>query len=234
MQEYFIILLPAFLLGVLHTAIPCEDKAIFFFFSSGISKTPRSRAFLLTLYGLGLMSANLTIAGFTALSSLVPRFFGIEPDRYASNFFGALSSTFVAIGFLFFVTVKDYMPHSRYKDEITQLDWQKVRTPYLFGLLAGFPPCFFELFIYSQCFTYSLSYSLTAGFLTVFYFSLGTFIGLYPLALAQYGTARFFSPKDGNKKNTIFYLMLVIIIIFNVIVMILSFFRFDVFAVGDL
>ena len=179
------------------------------------------------------MAANLIIATIMSLGSLVPRFFGIEPDPFANNFFGALSSTFVAIGLLFYVTYKDYMPHNHYKDEIPELDWSKVRTPYVFGMLAGFPPCIFELFIYSQCFTYSLSYTPIHGWLTVFYFSLGTFIGLFPLALMQHGTAQLFKPKE-NRKEQIFYLMLVIIIIFNVIVMILSFYRIDVFAVGDI
>jgi len=231
MQEYFIILLPAFLLGILHTAIPCEDKAIFFFFSEGITKSVKNRLYILTLYGFGLMAANLIIASITSLISLIPRFFGFIPEPYVSNFFGALSSSFVAIGLLFYVAIKDYIPHSRYKEGITDLNWEKVRTPYILGLLAGFPPCIFELFIYSQCFTYSLSYTPWHGWLTVLYFSIGTFIGLFPLALAQYGTAQIIKPKDARKK-IIFYTMLLIIIIFNVIVMILSFFRIDVFRVG--
>ena len=58
----FLIFAPAFLLGILHTLIPCEDKAIFFFWSFGISKTPKKSFFILLVYGLGLMSSNLIIA----------------------------------------------------------------------------------------------------------------------------------------------------------------------------
>ncbi len=177
------------------------------------------------------MAANLIIAVIMVLASLVPRFLGIIPDPYANNFFGALSSSFVAIILLFFITRKGYSPHSRFKDEIVSLDWEKLRTPYIFGLLAGFPPCFFELFIYSQCFTYALSYSPLVGLVTVFYFSLGTFIGLYPLALMQHGTAQIIKTKEGHQ-DVVFYIMIIIIVVFNVIVMILSFYRFDVFSVN--
>ncbi|TFF95802.1 MAG: hypothetical protein EU544_01985 [Promethearchaeota archaeon] len=233
MQEWFFILLPAFLLGILHTAMPCEDKAIFFFWSFGISKKPIHSIGILALYGAGLMSANMSIAIITVLITLVPRFFGFIPDPYAINFFGAFSSTFAAIAFLFFITRTDYMPHSRYKDEISHLDWEKTRTPYIFGLLAGYPPCIFELFIYSQCLTYSLSYGFLEGILTVFYFSLGTFIGLFPLAIAKQGSSQFIGGTEG-KRNKIFYVMIILIIIFNIIIMILSFFRIHVFPVENL
>jgi len=63
-QPLLVVFAPAFTLGFLHTAIPCEDKAIFFFWSFGISKTPSKSISILVLYGLGLMSSkNLSIAG---------------------------------------------------------------------------------------------------------------------------------------------------------------------------
>ena len=232
MQEYFIIFLPAFLLGILHTAIPCEDKAIFFFWSLGISKDMKHSIFILALYGFGLMSANLIIATITIFISLIPRFMipGFVAEAYIINFVGALSSILAAVLLLFFLTHKEYLPHSRYKDEMLQLDWEKNRTPYLFGILAGFPPCIFELFIYSQCLTLSLSYGFIEGFLTVFYFSLGTFVGLFPLAAAKQSTSHIIKSKE-SKKNTIFYVMTVIIIVFNIIIMISSFLRYHVFPV---
>ena len=73
-QEFFIIFMPAFLLGILHTAIPCEDKAIFFFWSFGITKSIKRSLFILALYGLGLISANLIIASATVIITQVPRF----------------------------------------------------------------------------------------------------------------------------------------------------------------
>ncbi|MGV9171020.1 MAG: hypothetical protein ACOC35_00450, partial [Promethearchaeia archaeon] len=163
MQEWFLILLPAFTIGILHTFMPCEDKAIFLFWSFGISKDAKSSLLILSLYGLGLIGANLTLAIVTVLLTFIPRFFGFIPQTYAINFFGAFSSIFAAIFLLFFIMRRDYAPHDHYKDDLMSLNWEKKRTPFLFGMLAGYPPCIFELFIYSQCFTWSLSYGFLEG-----------------------------------------------------------------------
>ena len=236
MQEYFIILLPAFLLGLLHSLMPCEDKSIFMFWSLGITKEPKNSVFILILYGIGLMTANITIAIIMILISLIPLIFlpNFVSDPYAITFFGAFSSTFVAIFFLFFITRKDYLPHSKRKEEILELDWEKRRTPYIFGLAAGFPPCVFELYIYSNCLIYTLSYGWLEGFLIVLYFSLGTFIGLFPLAVAKQ-TAETMLPKEKEeeklkRRNAIYFIMLLIIIGINIIIMILSFLRVPVWT----
>ncbi|MFW9826819.1 MAG: sulfite exporter TauE/SafE family protein [Candidatus Thorarchaeota archaeon] len=229
----FLIFAPAFLLGILHTLIPCEDKAIFFFWSFGISKTPQKSFFILIVYGLGLMSSNLIIAIGLVLISLIPQYLipGISQiEPYTINFFGSLTSMFAGIILLFFITRRGYMPHSKAKDEIFQFNWEKKKTPYLFGILAGFAPCIFEFLIYSQCLTYSLGsdFGFVDGIFTVFYFSLGTFIGLFPIALAKHGTSQIIKPKK-NRKNWILILMITIIIVFNTVVMILSFLRIPVF-----
>ena len=231
-EEYFFILMPAFFYGILHTAIPCEDKAIFFFWSFGIAKTPKRSIFILVLYGLGLITANMIIASITVFITQVPRFvfpyFKIDP--YVINFFGAFTSMFASIFLLFFITRRDYMPHSKFSKDIPSLDWELKKTPYFFGVLAGFVPCIFELIIYSQSFQLSLAHGFIEGLLVVFYFSLGTFVGLFPLALAKQGSSLIVKPKR-SRKNTIFYIMILIIIVFNTMVMILSFLRISVFPV---
>jgi sulfite exporter TauE/SafE len=223
--------MPAFLLGILHTAIPCEDKAIFFFWSFGITKTPKKSFFILVLYGLGLISANMIITGISVFITQVPRFVfpHYVPDPYLINFFGAFTSTFAGIALLFFITWRDYMPHSKYTKDIASLNWELKKTPYFFGILAGFAPCIFELIIYSQSVSYSLGYGWFEGVLIVISFSLGTFVGLFPLALAKQGTSQIVKSNNAKRRN-IFYIMLLIIIIFNVIVMILSFLRIPVFS----
>ncbi|TES94973.1 MAG: hypothetical protein E3J90_10725 [Promethearchaeota archaeon] len=234
-QEYLIIFMPAFLLGILHTAIPCEDKAIFFFWSFGIAKTPTKSIYILALYGLGLICANMIIASVTVLITQVPRFVfpTFTPDPYVINFFGAFTSMIAGIAILFFLIKKDYSPHSRYSKEISALDWGLKKTPFFFGILAGFAPCIFELIIYSQSFQFSLGYGFIEGLLVVFYFSIGTFVGLFPLALAKYGTSQMVKPNIKRKK-AIFYLMIFIIIVFNIVVMILSFLRISVFPIESL
>jgi sulfite exporter TauE/SafE len=228
-----LIFAPAFLLGILHTLIPCEDKAIFFFWSFGISKTPKKSFFILMVYGLGLMSSNLIIAVGMILISFIPQYLipGIsEIEPYTINFFGALTSMFAGFILLFFITRKGYSPHSKRKDEIFQFNWEKKKTPYLFGILAGFAPCIFEFIIYSQCLTFSLGSDLgfIDGIFTVFYFSLGTFIGLFPLALAKHGTSQIIKSTE-SRKSWILIIMIFIIIVFNSVVMVLSFLRIPVF-----
>jgi len=235
MQEYLIIFLPAFLLGIFHTAIPCEDKAIFFFWSFGIAKNPKKSVLILILYGVGLITSNLIIASGTIFVSLIPRIVipGLIPDKFMINFFGAFTSMFAGIFLLFFITRRDYMPHSKYSKSIPTFNWERKKTPYLFGILAGFAPCIFELIIYTQCLQFSLGYGFIEGFLVVLYFSLGTFVGLFPLALAKHGTSQIVKPKD-SRRNTIFYIMISIIIIFNTVVMILSFLQISVFPVQNI
>jgi len=234
-QEYLIIFMPAFLLGILHTAIPCEDKAIFFFWSFGIAKTPTKSIYILALYGFGLICANMIIASVTVLITQVPRFVfpTFTPDPYVINFFGAFTSMIAGIVILFFLIRRDYTPHSKYSKEISNLDWELKKTPFFFGILAGFAPCIFELIIYSQSFQFSLGYGFIEGLLVVFYFSIGTFVGLFPLALAKYGTSQMVKPNIKRRK-AIFYLMILIIIAFNIVVMILSFLRISVFPIESL
>ena len=131
---------------------------------------------------------------------------------------------------LFYIIKKGYMPHSKHKDEISKLNWEKKKTPFLFGILAGFAPCIFEFIIYSWALQYSLGggYGFIDGIFTVFYFSLGTFVGLFPLALAKHGTAQIVKGRD-SKKNWIIILMIIIIIVFNFIVIILSFLNIRIF-----
>jgi sulfite exporter TauE/SafE len=233
--EYFAILMPAFLLGILHTAIPCEDKAIFFFWSFGIAKTPKKSIYILALYGLGLITSNMIIASISIFITQVPRFVfpAYVPDPYVINFFGAFTSMFAGIFLLFFITRRDYMPHSKYSKDIPSLDWELKKTPYFFGVLAGFAPCIFELIIYSQSVQLSLGYGFIEGFLVVFYFSLGTFVGLFPLALAKQGSSLIMKTKE-KKGKTIFYIMILIIIAFNTVVMLLSFLQISVFPVEGL
>ncbi len=225
-----VVFVPAFTLGFLHTAIPCEDKAIFFFWSFGISKTPLRSIVILVLYGIGLISSNLIIAFITIFISFLVQISipHIIPDDYTINFFGAVVSMFAGIILLFFIIRRKYMPHSKHKDEISELNWQKKKTPYLFGILAGFAPCIFELLIYSQCLQYSLSGNIFDAIFSVFYFSLGTFVGLFPLALAKHGTTQILKARE-PKTNWILLTMIFIIIVFNATVMILSFLRIRVF-----
>ena len=134
---------------------------------------------------------------------------------------------------LFFLTRRDYTPHSKYSKEIPTLDWDLKKTPFFFGILAGFAPCMDQSGFSRGPFQFSLGYGFIEGLLIVFYFSLGTFVGLFPLALAKYGTSQMVKPNIKRRK-AIFYLMIFIIITFNSVVMILSFLRISVFPIESL
>jgi sulfite exporter TauE/SafE len=238
MLQFFIdplilIFLPAFMLGILHTALPCEDKSIFFFWSFGISKDAKRSVLILVLYGLGLMSANMIIALLSVFISSIPILFGFIPDGPAINFFGAFSSSVAAIVILVFILKTDYNPHKFNEEQFPlELNWRKNRTSYLFGILCGFAPCIFEVIIYSQCLQYTLSSGIIEGLLLVFYFSLGTFVGLFPLALIKQGTSKIVKQKRNPRRNRIMIAMLAIIVIFNILVMIFSYLRIDFFNLG--
>lgn len=230
-----LIMVAAFIIGFLHTILPCEDKAIFLFWSLGISKTPKKSFYILILYGFGLISANLIIASALMFVTVIPFFFGLpSPDSNTINFFGALSSIIAGVVLLIVIIKGKYMPHNVSENELPpQMNWEDPKTPYIFGILAGFTPCIFELIIYTKCVEYNFSSGIIIAFMIVFMFSLGTFIGLFPLALAKLGTSQIFKKKT-QKKSNILYAMTITIIIFNVIVMILSLLEITVFPTETL
>ena len=230
LQQYLIIFLPAFVLGILHTLIPCEDKAIFFFWSFGIAKTPKKSMQILVLYGIGLICSNMIIATITILISFVPRLIipGFTFNPFVVNFFGAFTSMIAGFVILFVIIKYGYSPHSKYGKHISNLNWEQNKTPYFFGILVGFAPCIFELLVYSWCLQYSLGYGFVEGLLVVFYFSLGTFVGLFAIALAKQGTSHLLKPSE-TRKYTVYYIMISIVIVFNAIVLVLSFLEISVF-----
>jgi len=207
--------------------MPCEDKAIFCFWSFGISKNWKNSMLILMRYGIGLMIANCTIGILTSLFSLIFTF--IPTENYVNNFFGALISCIVSVYMLIYIITHRYAPHSKYADELKMdIDWNRKRTPYVFGILAGLPPCIFEILIYTQCFTWTLSYGLISGLLTIISFSVGTFLGLFPLAIiSEFGSKRRRTNTERSSKVSL--IMIILIIIFNIIILGFSIFRIDIF-----
>ncbi len=207
--------------------MPCEDKAIFCFWSFGVSKNWKSSMVMLSIYGAGLMTANVAIGTLTSLFSLI--FIFIKPENYVNNFFGALISCIVSVFMLIYIITHHYAPHCKYADELKMdIDWDRKRTPYIIGILAGLPPCIFEILIYTQCFTWTLSYGLLSGFLTIISFSVGTFLGLFPLAIiSEYGSKR--RKKKNQKSSKVSIIMIILIIFFNLLILGYSVFRIDIF-----
>ncbi len=218
------VLLYAILLGILHTALPCEDKAIFLFWSLGISKTAKRSILILILYGLGLIIANIIITTISIIIANIPLvLFNYYPDINTINLFGALSSITAALILLVLVLRGRYIPHAKRNNgqSPNKFNWMKLKTPLFFGILAGFAPCIFEFFIYSQAVQESLRRGFLGGFLYVLFFSMGTFIGLFPLALSKLVGSQIIKRKERDRSN-ITYIMTGLIILFNLIIIILS------------
>ncbi len=222
---FYTVLLQALVLGVLHTVLPCEDKAIFLFWSLGISKTPKRSILILVLYGLGLITANMIITIITIIVTNVPlALLNFTPDPHALNLFGSISSLIAAIFLLLLIYRGVYTPHARQNNGQLhhRFNWSSLRTPFIFGCIAGFAPCIFEFFIYSKAIELSITRHFLGGIAYTLFFSIGTFIGLFPLALAKLGTSQIIKTKKSTKYK-ITYIMTCFLIIFNIIIVILSF-----------
>lgn len=230
---FFTFLFYALALGILHTALPCEDKAIFLFWSLGISKSAKKSVLILVLYGLGLIAANMIISIISITITYIPlALFNYTPDSNALNLFGAISSIIAALILLIFIFRGNYKPHSKRNNDYSphKFNWANLKTPFIFGTFAGFAPCIFEFFIYSEAVKLSVSHHFIGGLLYVLFFSIGTFIGLFPLALAKLGTAQIIKRKKDNRSK-ITYAMTSLIILFNLIIIIFSLFNIAIITI---
>ena len=156
---------------------------------------------ILNLYGLGFFCTNFIIGSI--LSFLAGEFGKVVGLIYLSPFiWDGLASVFLVIGgtiMLFQIFRRTYWPHTDQYQELGEslpTLKQKKRTGFLLGLLAAMPPCIFQLTEYSQAIVFSMQSSWGNGVWTVF-FGIGTWIGLYPLALI--GTMSGRSLKHFNK-----------------------------------
>ncbi len=181
-QDIFAFLLflwPNFSLGLLHTLQPCEDKAIFSFYAFGVSRDWREAFKLLNLYGAGLLTANLSLG---IIFSLLGTILTAIPDIIKA-FIAGSGIIISGIYMLTRIHKQCYDPHSEQKKEIgTQLT-RKTNSAYALGILAGVPPCPMEIAIYGIAASLSAGQNYVLAIFAVLMFSLGTWIGLYPLGL---------------------------------------------------
>lgn len=174
------------LLGILHTIMPCEDKFIFCFYAFGVAKDGKQAIRILNFYGLGLLIMNLIIG--TTLSYIAAIFGHVftENLRNLWIYIGSLSMILSGIIMLIQLKRRKYWPHSEQLLELTdnlpRLKKRK-RTSFLLGMLAGIPPCVFEIAVYSIAIAVGGRYGWGNGTWITFFFGIGTWIGLYPLAI---------------------------------------------------
>jgi sulfite exporter TauE/SafE len=181
--QIWLVFWPGFFLGILHTLLPCEDKAIFFFYTFGTSRDSKHAYRILMGYGFGLLCTNMLIGTFAAFGGLI--FNGL--NEHITNGFGAIS--IILSGFVMLFQNKSLLlkPHHQQGKDISESFKYsngnfRNRTAFLLGVLAGIPPCVFELAIYTQALTFSASSGVLNGIFVVLFFGFGTWIGLFPLA----------------------------------------------------
>ncbi|MBD3352438.1 MAG: hypothetical protein GF364_13200, partial [Candidatus Lokiarchaeota archaeon] len=140
------------------------------------------------------------------IASIMGGIFFTNINQYINNGLGAASIIISGIIMLIQVQKRTFRPHSQQTDEIeetfkeTNGNFQK-RTALFLGLLAGIPPCVFEVAIYSQAVTFSASSGIINGIMVVFFFGIGTWIGLFPLA--AFGLIGPLARNKFNKKDSI-------------------------------
>jgi MFS family permease len=187
MLQSILVFWPSFIFGILHTIMPCEDKAIFIFYSFGVSRDTKHALKILSIYGSGLFSANMLIGtGLSIGAAFLGPLLQQSIDRFLWNGLSA-SSLIIAGGYVIYALYRNrYFPH---KDQVKDITdglpslRRKKRTAFILGLLAGIPPCIFELGIYTYAMGISLIYGWLNGVVSILFFGIGTFIGLFPLAI---------------------------------------------------
>jgi len=252
--QIWLVFWPGFFLGMLHTLIPCEDKTIFFFYTLGISKSFKQAFKILMSYGLGLLLSNLTLGVFASIGGIIFKNF----NQNINNGLGAVVTIIAGLIMFIQIKLKKFNPHSQQGLEImdTIQDgkiFSRKKTPLLLGILAGIPPCIFEIAIYSQAMTFSASSGVINGIAVVFFFGIGTWIGLFPYAafgllgpFAKYHIAKSkislksYTNKDIEKRDKnelnekrislgIEYFSSISLIVLGIILLILAILKINVF-----
>lgn len=164
--------------------MPCEDKFIFCFYAFGVARDWKQAMRIVNYYGFGLFTMNFIIggslAGFGAILGTA-----ITPNRFVWNAISSFSLIISGIVMLLQIKRKKYWPHGDQLQDLTEslsTLRKRKRTAFLLGLLAGIPPCIFEIAVYLHAVTFSVQYGWGIGVWTIAFFGIGTWLGLYPLA----------------------------------------------------
>ncbi|MHA1371105.1 MAG: urease accessory protein UreH domain-containing protein [Promethearchaeota archaeon] len=133
---------------------------------------------ILGIYALGLFTINNLIGiGFSALGNIFAKipYFGDS-----IQFISPILTIFLGLYFFY----KLYRLGKGDHHDATPISLhvkKKIFAIFLLGLLTGLPPCPFELTVYIQAMSASSGH-IIYGFLHVFWFSIGTILGLFILA----------------------------------------------------
>ena len=208
--------------GLLHTLQPCEDKAIFGFHTLGIAKNSIEAIKIVAVYGLGLFVIdNLLGAAFSALGLFV----GLIPIIQKLVLY---TWPICSIGLGVFLYIR-LLKYRNCDDHLASPITLKIAMKknmvafFLLGIITGLPPCPFELGAYIQALGFS-STGILNGISFVFFFSVGTLLGMFVLTIVVTSFKKLLIFKERNK-DVIQAIACWILIAFGAVVLVLSFFN---------
>ncbi len=172
----------AFIIGLVHTLEPCEDKAIVSLFVFWATKKLAQAVGLVVLYGLGMALAD-TAMGF------VLSYIGVRWLDVIRTPLEVTAGVITIVFGLFMLRGRELGHIGHHHGEAVSatnpksLSWYGILG---FGIVRGLPPCPIEIAV--LMWAASLG-DVWRGTATVFVFGLGTTVGLIPLGLIMGGIA---------------------------------------------
>ena len=169
-------LVTAFLLGLVHTLEPCEDKAVVSLFVFWATKKLVHAIGLVVLYGLGMALVD-TIMGFILSYVGVTWLEAIKTPL-------EITAGAITVVFGIFMLWGGEMAHLGHHHGEASADTKSKLTRWYtilgLGMVRGLPPCPIEVAVLIWAASIG---NVWLGTATVFVFGLGTTVGLIPLGL---------------------------------------------------
>lgn len=172
---------PGFVLGFLHSCVPCYDRTMFVFYAFGVSRETKDAFHIIGSYSSGILLSNMFIGTIiTTLGGLLLK----QLDPLISNQIGSLVMVSVGIYLLIQLFRRKVHPHSSQNGGIVKKFQEngankRIQTGFLLGIFAGLSPCLFEIAI----FTYAAGIGITNGLILIVFYAVGSLIGLFPFAI---------------------------------------------------
>lgn len=164
----------AFVLGLLHTFHPCEDKGVASMIATWAGKRLRDAIFLIVLFGIGTTLINAVmgiIAGYIGSLLFV---------RYGPIFKTIAGGVIALFGLWILSGRGGYTPGLEEAKLTSKTAW----SVFLMAIVGGLPICPFELTVLTWVASVG---NVLRGVLMVLAFGLGTTIGLIPWGFAMGG-----------------------------------------------
>ncbi len=226
---------PGFVLGFLHSCVPCYDKTMFCFYAFGISRQSKDAFRILASYSTGIFLSNVLIG------TIITTFGGIllkSINPLISNQIGALCMIAAGIYLLVQLSRRKMSPHSRQNGGIVRKfqengEKHRVKTGFLLGIFAGLTPCLFEVAI----FTYAAGSGIASGLILTVFYAVGALIGMFPFAsfgMHRLKSGKFILPKKNviglRKISKIEIVSVLLLLIIGILLFSFAFAGVDLFG----